>query len=748
MAEVNGYKMIKCIGEGSFGKVFLTKKKNDPKIYATKQLELIKTDTPQLKKYLQNEIKIMKELNDNDNIIHLYDLFVTNNHYYFVMEFCNGGTLADILGDYKLKFGKPFSQEIIQYYMRQIVRGLKYIHSKKIIHRDMKLANILVNFDNDEDKNNLNLLNSKIKIIDFGLATKNKGKTLVGSPLYMDPIILKKYDKAGGYEKLVTYDEKADIWSLGAICYEMLTGETLFNVNTLQQLLEKVEQGDYTLPIYMDLSKEMISFIISMLEYDGDKRLSAEELYNHSFLVKDIKDFSKPDYGKVSYKIQNGLLQINFKKNQSVLKIFNETKIKPNKNPKINLNKSPSSGNIQITDIKKIYVENNKNGKLSLKSNNHMEALASPKANRKRRILRFENKDNEQNEMKNIKQSLVFFEEQEKGKNEINTEKSESINNDWETYMIGLLNEYMAAKKYFEEYNLKSQEEDANKKFLQIKNIKEQYKLGYTIYLSKLPEPVSPEYIYGHSALERNNKFKFLIEKYKRDQNKLIFKIKSYQKNKVLQKINGDYETDKKKLNDLDSMIKNLEKNYNNIWVPVPGYTQKMQKVQVEKVSYDNCEFKLKIQIKRMDNINQNINFVISLKLTENKNLIKDISLTNQNNFSDECIWSMDNNDWKNIDNNVENFMFRVENQKKSLGKPFKAKINIGHVKRGKGISFNIKIPINNNTFANILFNIFPIIPKGKKYLANENKVYLFIQKIYPPFAGNSSLTANKPQLP
>ena len=173
-----------------------------------------------------------------------------------------------------------------------------------------------------------------------------------------------------------------------------------------------------------------------------------------------------------------------------------------------------------------------------------------------------------------------------------------------------------------------------------------------------------------------------------------------------------------------------------------------MQKVQVEKVSYDNCEFKLKIQIKRMDNINQNINFVISLKLTENKNLIKDISLTNQNNFSDECIWSMDNNDWKNIDNNVENFMFRVENQKKSLDMPFKAKINIGHVKRGKGISFNIKIPINNNTFANILFNIFPIIPKGKKYLANENKVYLFIQKIYPPFEGKSSLTANKPQFP
>ena len=314
MVEVNGYKMIKCIGEGSFGKVFLTKKKNDHKIYATKQLELIKTDNPQMKKYLKNEIKIMKELNDDDNIIHLYDLIVTSNHYYIVMDFCNGGTLSSILGEYKLKHGEPFPQEIIQHFMRQIVKGLKYIHSKNIIHRDIKLDNILINFNNDEDKKKLNLLASKIKIIDFGLATKNKGKTLVGSPLYMDPIILKKYDKAGGYEKLLTYDEKADIWSLGAICYEMLTGETLFNVDNLQQLLEKVEQGDYTLPIYMDLSKEIISFLVSMLEYDSKKRLSAEELYNHSFLVKNVKDFSKPYYGKVSYKIQNGLLQINFKK--------------------------------------------------------------------------------------------------------------------------------------------------------------------------------------------------------------------------------------------------------------------------------------------------------------------------------------------------------------------------------------------------------------------------------------------------
>ena len=252
----------------------------------------------------------------------------------------------------------------------------------------------------------------------------------------------------------------------------------------------------------------------------------------------------------------------------------------------------------------------------------------------------------------------------------------------------------MEAKNYFQANKLKSQEDDANNKFFQVKNINDQYKFGYTIYLNKLPEPVTPDYIYGQSTLERNNKFKFLIEKYKKDLNKLILKMKSFKKNNLLQKINGDYETFEKKLNDLNSMIKYLEKSFNNIWVPAPGYIQKLKKIQVEKISYDNCEFNLKIQIKRMDYIKENINFTISLKINENKNLIKDIILTNQNNYSQECIWSIDNNDWKNIDNNIENFMFRVENQKKSLGKPFKAKINIGHVKRGKAISFNIKIPI------------------------------------------------------
>ena len=264
------YKLFNSLGKGNFGEVFLTKKGNNEEYLATKRMDLKKIN-PIIKKYLNNEMKIMKQLN-HPNIIHLVDLFQSTNHYYVIMEYCNGGTLTDCLKKYQ----KPFPFKIIQYIMRQIVNGLKYIHSKRIIHRDLKLDNILVNFKKAEDKNNLNLLSSEIKIIDFGLARilgpNELADTAAGSPINMDPCILKKYNKAGGYEKLQGYNEKADIWSLGTICYEMLTGKPLFTVESLNELQQKVEKGDYYLPTNINLSKEFISFMDSHMPYWRDVR--------------------------------------------------------------------------------------------------------------------------------------------------------------------------------------------------------------------------------------------------------------------------------------------------------------------------------------------------------------------------------------------------------------------------------------------------------------------------------------------
>ena len=246
----------------------------------------------------------------------LIEVKQSNDNYYLVCELCNGGSLNECLDKYRKMYRKPFSEEIVQYLMRQIVDAIKYIHGKHIIHRDLKLDNILMNYDNEKDKENLNLFGAQVKIIDFGFATvldnsKNLAFSTLGSPINMDPGILKKFcvnDTRG-------YDEKVDIWSLGTLCYEMLIGKATFEANTMKELAFKVEKGEYTLPT--TLSKEAVSFLNAMLQYDSKCRLTAEELSRHHFLTRDIKDFTRININEVRNNLtEDDKLKINVKKNK------------------------------------------------------------------------------------------------------------------------------------------------------------------------------------------------------------------------------------------------------------------------------------------------------------------------------------------------------------------------------------------------------------------------------------------------
>ena len=142
--------------------------------------------------------------------------------------------------------------------MRQIISAFKYIHSQKIIHRDIKLDNVLVNFETEQDKQNLNMMKATVKIIDFGFACQISKKGLqystLGSPINMDPIILKKLNSTGKKARQLGYDLKADIWSLCTICYEMLIGKSAFDAEDMDELVSKIEDGTYT------VGKEINSF--------------------------------------------------------------------------------------------------------------------------------------------------------------------------------------------------------------------------------------------------------------------------------------------------------------------------------------------------------------------------------------------------------------------------------------------------------------------------------------------------------
>ena len=167
---VDNYILEKRLGGGNFGEVYLTKKKGDTnRKYATKRYEKDKVDNNGMIEYLKNEIIILQFLK-HPNIAKYEEVKKSKKHYYIMMEFCNGGGLSEALENYMEKYNKPFSEEIVQYFMRQIIDAFKYMHERRIIHRDVKLENILLSYENEKDKENFDLMKAQIKIIDFGFA--------------------------------------------------------------------------------------------------------------------------------------------------------------------------------------------------------------------------------------------------------------------------------------------------------------------------------------------------------------------------------------------------------------------------------------------------------------------------------------------------------------------------------------------------------------------------------------------------
>ena len=321
MFKIDDYELEKCLGKGAFGEVYLTSRAGDTKKYATKKMDRGAIDKSEARKYLANEIMILKNLN-HPNIVKFQDLKKTKNHYFLIMECCNGGELADALDKYKQKNGTAFPEELVQHFMRQIIDAFKYIHGKKIIHRDIKLANILLHYENEEDKKNFNLMKAQVKIIDFGFSCViNKSGlqyTVLGSPINMDPLILQKLNSSTTKTRQLGYNEMADIWSIGTICYEMLIGKSAFDAEDMDDLVQKVESGSYSVPT--SISSEIASFMNGMLQYEASDRLTAEQLSRHAFLTKPVSQFKKIDLKKIANKESGDMINVNTKDTNTFIK--------------------------------------------------------------------------------------------------------------------------------------------------------------------------------------------------------------------------------------------------------------------------------------------------------------------------------------------------------------------------------------------------------------------------------------------
>ena len=194
MKKIDDYTLISKTQQESFWNIYLTSKEGTETKYVTKVIKKEKIWNND-RKYIDGEISILKDIN-HPNLVKLIEVKENAEYIYIIFEYCNGGDLQSFLDKYVKENNKGLSEEIVQYIMKQLIDAFKYLHNKRIIHRDIKLYNILINYDDENDKLNSNIMKARIKITNFEVSKYlQKGqltKSIVGTPLNMSPLLLNK----------------------------------------------------------------------------------------------------------------------------------------------------------------------------------------------------------------------------------------------------------------------------------------------------------------------------------------------------------------------------------------------------------------------------------------------------------------------------------------------------------------------------------------------------------------------------
>ena len=286
--SLNDFEFGKVLGKGSFASVVLVTRKADKKIYAMKRINIAKMEQSERESAL-NEIRILASLS-HPNIIGYKEAFFDEKSktLNIVMEFADDGDIDKKIKD-NVKKRNLFSEETIWSWIIQILEGLKYLHENKIMHRDIKCANIFLMKNGLLKLGDLNVS----KIAKLGIA-----QTQTGTPYYISPEIWEEKP----------YDYKCDIWSVGCIIYEMCTLHPPFRGTSLSELYKNIKNG-YYIPI-SNYSNDIKDIISMMLVIDNKKRASAEELLNSHIIKKWIRKIKEDNYNFLGEEIG-----INFSKN-------------------------------------------------------------------------------------------------------------------------------------------------------------------------------------------------------------------------------------------------------------------------------------------------------------------------------------------------------------------------------------------------------------------------------------------------
>ncbi len=253
--QLGDFELGPKIGEGTFGRVHLARELQTKYIVVIKIID--KSDAADLgtQGQIRREIECQSQLR-HKNIVRVYGYFFDRRNIYVILEYCHGGSLYDLYAK-----AKRFSERTSAKYIFDIAKALLYCHAKHVIHRDIKMENILLDSFHD------------IKICDFGLSVhtftrghiEHSRNTFCGSKDYLAPEVV------GG-----SYDEKVDVWALGVLLFEFLVGRLPFS--------EEGQRDTRNIHWPNQMSEDAKDLISSLLEVDPTKRLPLEKILTHNFV--------------------------------------------------------------------------------------------------------------------------------------------------------------------------------------------------------------------------------------------------------------------------------------------------------------------------------------------------------------------------------------------------------------------------------------------------------------------------------
>ena len=282
------FTLLNPIGHGAFGYVYRAIHNSSKKIYAIKIINYFKENINFLEnkshinninfcyQTVQQETSLMKKVSSSNFILKYYGSYFSRktNSLWLIIEYCSFGSTIDLM----LAMNRLYTEIEVATMIKMVLQGLIIIHDKKLIHRDIKGANILLSED------------GYAKLGDFGVGTKlllkeNYRTSIKGSPYWMSPQVIQKEN----------YDSKTDIWSLGITCIELTQGEPPFSDLNPNEVLDFIGNKKFIFDDFFqkkksNYSKEFIHFVSKCLEINPEKRASAKELIKHEFILKYAKD--------------------------------------------------------------------------------------------------------------------------------------------------------------------------------------------------------------------------------------------------------------------------------------------------------------------------------------------------------------------------------------------------------------------------------------------------------------------------